>query len=162
MFERRKYFFKVKKYIFIYFQREGKGRREGEKHQCVVASHAPPTGGLAGNPGMCPDWELNRQHFSLQACTQFTDPRQPGLKLNFLKIQYKIFASSNSLSFLDNGMHTGCPILRRSLWLQISFEGSALSPIPLASSCNKFVLPVMKLGTQTKATTNFSYKNKNN
>ena len=24
--------------------------REGEKHQCVVASHTPPTWDLAGNP----------------------------------------------------------------------------------------------------------------
>ena len=43
--------------------------REGEreKHQCVVASHAPPTGDLARNPGMCPDWESNQQHFGSQA-----------------------------------------------------------------------------------------------
>ena len=25
----------------------------------MVASHAPPTGDLAHNPGMCPDWESN-------------------------------------------------------------------------------------------------------
>ena len=31
---------------FIYFQREGKGaEREGERHQCVVASHVPPNWG---------------------------------------------------------------------------------------------------------------------
>ena len=30
-------------YLFIF--REGKGRREEEKHQCVVTSHVPPTGG---------------------------------------------------------------------------------------------------------------------
>ena len=30
------------------------GEREGEKHQCVVASHTPPTRDLACNPGMCP------------------------------------------------------------------------------------------------------------
>ena len=36
------------------------GEREGEKHQCVVASHAPLTGDLASNPGMCPDWEWNQ------------------------------------------------------------------------------------------------------
>lgn len=28
-------------------------------------------------------------------------------------------------------------------------------------SCNKLALPVMQLKTQTKAATNFSYKNKN-
>ena len=44
--------------LFIYFQREGKGRkREGEKHQCVVASHMVPNGDLTRNPGVCPDWE---------------------------------------------------------------------------------------------------------
>ena len=32
------------------------GEREREKHPCVVASHTPPTGDLACNPGMCPDW----------------------------------------------------------------------------------------------------------
>ena len=37
----------------------GEGEREGEKHQCVVDYFMPPTGDLARNPGMCPDWELN-------------------------------------------------------------------------------------------------------
>ena len=45
------FFFK----ILFYFWREGKGEREGEKQQCVVASHMPPNGDLACNPGMCPD-----------------------------------------------------------------------------------------------------------
>ena len=48
-------------YLFIYFRERGReGEREGEKHQCVVASCMPPTGDLARNPGMCPDWESNR------------------------------------------------------------------------------------------------------
>ena len=46
------------KILFIYFQREGKGEREGEKHQCVVASLMPPTEDQAWNPGMCPDWGI--------------------------------------------------------------------------------------------------------
>ena len=37
---------------FIYFYREGKGG-EGQKHQCVVTSCAPPTGDVADLPGMC-------------------------------------------------------------------------------------------------------------
>ena len=36
-------------------------------------------GNLAHNPGMCPDWESNRQPLSLQASTQSTEPHQPGL-----------------------------------------------------------------------------------
>ena len=31
------------------------GEREGEKYQCVVISHTPPTRDTASNPGMCPD-----------------------------------------------------------------------------------------------------------
>ena len=43
----------------------------------MVASHVPPTGDLAHNPGMCLDWELNWQPFSLQVGAQFTEPHQP-------------------------------------------------------------------------------------
>ena len=70
-----------KKVLFIYFFLErGRGwERGGEKHQCVVASHAPPTGDLTHNPGMCPDWESNQWPFVSQAGTQSTEPHQPGL-----------------------------------------------------------------------------------
>ena len=44
-------------YVFIFRERGREGEREGENHQCVVASCAPPTGDLARNPGLCPDWE---------------------------------------------------------------------------------------------------------
>ena len=60
--------------LFIFRQRG----REGEKHQCVVASGAPPTGDLACNPGMCPDWESNQGPLGSQAGTQATEPHQPG------------------------------------------------------------------------------------
>ena len=69
-------FFKV---LFIYFLTEGKGGRKGEKHQCVVASHVPPSGDLTHNPGTCPDWESNQRPFGSQAGTQSTEPHQPGL-----------------------------------------------------------------------------------
>ena len=52
-------FFKIF-YLFIFRERGREGEREGEKHQCVVASHAPPTGDTAHNPGMCSDWESNQ------------------------------------------------------------------------------------------------------
>ena len=48
-----------KDFMYLFF-RERKGERGGEKHQHVVASHAPPTGDLACIPGMCPEWELNQ------------------------------------------------------------------------------------------------------
>ena len=65
--------------IFIYLFLEGKGRREGEKHQGGVASRTPPTEDQACNPGMCPDQELNWRPFGSQAGAQSTEPHQPGL-----------------------------------------------------------------------------------
>ena len=44
----------------------------------------PPTGDLADNPGMCPDWESNRTLFGLQAYAQSTEQHQPGWELLFL------------------------------------------------------------------------------
>ena len=73
-------FFKKIFYLFNFRERE----REGEKHQGVVASHVPPTGDLAPNPGMCPDWELNWWLFGLQAGAQSTEPHQPGLLSHLL------------------------------------------------------------------------------
>ena len=76
----------LKKYIFylLIFRKKGReGEREGEKHQCVVASHSPPSGDLACNPGMCPDWELNGRPFGSQTGTQSTEPHQPGLEVVF-------------------------------------------------------------------------------
>ena len=42
----------------------------------------PPTGDVAPNPGMCPDWESNQRPFGSQARTQSTEPHQ---QLSFLK-----------------------------------------------------------------------------
>ena len=57
--------------------------REEEKHQCVLASHMPPTGDLTRSPGMCSDWELNQRLFGSQAGTESTEPYQPGLFLSY-------------------------------------------------------------------------------
>ena len=40
----------LKIFLFILRERGREGEKEGEKHQCVVASHAPPTGDLAWQP----------------------------------------------------------------------------------------------------------------
>ena len=53
----------VLKILFIFRQRGREGEREGEKHQCVVASRVPHTGDLALNLGRCPEWESNQQSF---------------------------------------------------------------------------------------------------
>ena len=80
------------KILLVYFYREGKGGGRRERNISVwqihrsVASHKPPTEDVARNPGMCPDWELNRWTFSLQAGTLSTEPHQPGLISNFIKL----------------------------------------------------------------------------
>ena len=70
-------------YLFIFRERGREGEREGEKHQRVAASHVPPSGDLARNPGMCPDWESNWQPPGLQAGAQSTELHQPGLGRDF-------------------------------------------------------------------------------
>ena len=59
----------VKRFYLFTFRERGKerGRREKEKERNIdmqekhqsVASHVPPTGDLAHNLGLCPDWESN-------------------------------------------------------------------------------------------------------
>ena len=48
-----------KDFIYLFSEREEGREKEEDKYQYVVASHVIPTGDLACNPGMCPDWELN-------------------------------------------------------------------------------------------------------
>ena len=55
------YLFKF--YLFVSREQIREGERDGEKHQCVVASHTPPTGDQACNPGMRPDWKSNQRPF---------------------------------------------------------------------------------------------------
>ena len=68
------------------------GEREGEKHWCVSnnidqlpLTQTPPTGDLAYNPGMCPDWESNRWPFGSQASAQFTEPPSQGYISYFMQ-----------------------------------------------------------------------------
>ena len=78
-------------YLFIFREQGKEGERAGEKHQYVVASRAPPTGGLAHNPGMCPNWESNWRLFGSQAGTQSTEPHQPGLYIYIYLYLYYIY-----------------------------------------------------------------------
>ena len=64
----------------------------------MLASPAPPTGDLACNPGMCPDWKLNQGPFGSQAGTQSTEPHQPGLFFHFCIVCILFPALKNNLS----------------------------------------------------------------
>ena len=48
---------------------------------CGSFLYKTPSGDLAHNPGMCPDWESNRPPFDSQASTQSTEPHQPEHKV---------------------------------------------------------------------------------
>ena len=50
---------------------------------CGYLSHNP-TGELASNPGMNPDWESNQGPFGSQAHTKSIEPHQPGQGLPYL------------------------------------------------------------------------------
>ena len=69
-------------YLFTFREREREGEREGEKYQCGDVSHTSPTGDLAHNPRMCPDWESNQLPFGLQAGAQSTESHQRGPKFS--------------------------------------------------------------------------------
>ena len=99
------YIFIYRFYLFIFRERGGEGEREGEKHQCVVASCAPPTGELACNPGMCPDGELNQRPFDLQAGTQSTEPQQLGPELNFKTTVSSTVRGPQFLVTLENNLN---------------------------------------------------------
>ena len=73
---------------------------------CGCLSHAPYWGpDVAHNPGMCPDWESNRQPLGSQASTQSTEPHQPGEGLKFLKLKLMEEIIGLYLSYL--GERTG-------------------------------------------------------
>ena len=98
-------FFFLGFYLFIFRQRGRERGREGKKHQCVVASHAPPTGDLGRNSGTCPDWKSNQRPLGSQARTQSTKPHQPRLyspsfsTLKFLITNTSIHPVTNSSYF---------------------------------------------------------------
>ena len=94
------FFFIYRFYLFIFRERGREGEREGEKHQCVVASCVAPTRDLACNPGMCPDRELIWWPFGSQASTQSTEPHWPGPAYSYrgwfiIKVTTYLFTPGN-------------------------------------------------------------------
>ena len=96
------YFFKI--IYFIFRQRVREGKREGEKHRCVVDPHIPPIGDLAHNPGMCPAWESNWWPCGSQAGAQSTESYQPGLRQSFSKAP-SLFGRGTETQTQDSCFH---------------------------------------------------------
>ena len=46
----------LKDFLNLFLERRRQGERDEERHQCAIASCAPPTGDLPNNPGLC--WRL--------------------------------------------------------------------------------------------------------
>ena len=79
---RHYYFLKI---LFIYLLERGRaGETEGEKHQRMVASYAPPTGDLACNPGMCPRQGIEPETLWFTGQHSTTELHLPGLMETFL------------------------------------------------------------------------------
>ena len=89
--------FLKKDFIYLLSESGREGERKGEKHQCVVASCAPPAGDLPCNPGICPDWGLNLCLCCSQASIQSTEPHQPGLKFCSYKGDWSQFSHISPL-----------------------------------------------------------------
>ena len=70
------FFFFFRFYLFIFRERGSEGEREGQKHQCVVASRTTPTGDLAHNPHV-PWLGIQPATLWFTACAQSTKPHQP-------------------------------------------------------------------------------------
>ena len=85
----------MKIFLRFYFIFREKGR-EGEKYQCVVASHMASTGDLACNPGICPDWELNRRPFVLQLVLNPLNYTSQGIFEDFFLSHSSVFSFADS------------------------------------------------------------------
>ena len=68
--------------IYLFLDRVERRKRRRETSMCGCLPRTP-TGDMALNPGMYPDWELNRQPFGSQAGTQSTEPHQPWHNFSF-------------------------------------------------------------------------------
>ena len=74
-----------KDFIYLYLERGRDRNRDVQDRHRSVASHAPPTGDQAHNPGMCPDWESNQRPFGSQTSTRSTEPQQKISEPDFFK-----------------------------------------------------------------------------
>ena len=97
--KKRSFFFFFKT-LFIYFLEKGReSEREGEKHQCVVASHMPPYWGPGPQTRNVPWLGIKLATLWFTGRHSTTEPHKPGLKgvsLHLLSVENKqIFLTLN-------------------------------------------------------------------
>ena len=103
---------------------------------CGCLSCTPPAGDQARNPGLCLDWELNRQPFGSQAGAQPTEPHQPGPGPFSQPKPRPYFAEPKArLDFLQQQPRGTSP---RSPVPQISWRRSDGLPLPRKMRLQKF------------------------
>ena len=113
----------LKDFIYLFLESGRKGEREGEKHQCVVATHMPPTGNLAHNPGMCPRLgiELATLWFTGRHSIHWAIPARAPLivKQGIMILWYEIYFWALILSFLISSLSA---IFRSFLYYTLSLN----------------------------------------
>ena len=98
----------------------------------MVASRAPPTGNLACNPSMCPDWESNQPPFGWEAGAQSTEPHQLGFTVIFYSV---LISPAFSLSLLIFSSTTEPLLSPPSLGeAGINLQNALLYPCPCLSA----------------------------
>ena len=105
-----RFFFK-KDFIYLFLER--RERKEGETHQRVVASHTPPAGDLACNPGMFPDWESNLWFVGLHSIHWATPARAVHLSSLSDPLIHRLVQVSVSLSSVSSSNYSD--LRRKSL-----------------------------------------------
>ena len=112
--------FKKKDFIYLFLERGERREKERERNinvqeiHLLVDSCTPPTGDLAHNPGMCPDWESKWWPFGFQSSTQSTEPHHPG-QPSFFMFSW-LFVLKHLNSFLISFSIYSLGILGRLLW----------------------------------------------
>ena len=132
-------------YLFTFRQRGREGEREGEKHQLWLPLE-PPTGDLACNTGMCPDWELNQRLFGSQAGAQSTESHQPGL-LSFIVLHFCTCGHQRAWLIISLSYNALIRFLGWRSYVGIQWHGTQFSYFVSLEDCIQVgVLPLSVFG----------------
>ena len=93
-------------------------------------SRVSPTGDLALNPDMCPDWESNQSPSCLQAGTQSTEPHRPGQEA-FSIVMAGVGASGLSLEYRGPGCCQTPTVPRIGPWQGVHARTGSQEGYPL-------------------------------